>query len=243
MNVFLSGKIDAKSGAWRNEILGFDSGDACRWRRQVPDVPWAEEEAPWEPWGVRPGIVLGRHDYVGPFREDVAHGSRAYHLPPKAYGVFHEAVVGGQHGVPESDEACAQVVRRCQQAIRAADIVFAYINSADAYGTLVEIGYAVALGRFVGVLVQPDCGFDYSDFWFAEYAAQWRGSGTDVVGALKDTFVAYAAMPLPEKVPVPAGSVAVAECASSLAQIQAWTSDPRVRQEAARMLARIASRR
>lgn len=57
----------------------------------------------------------------------------------------------------------SRVVELCFAAIRSSDLVFAWIESPDAYGTLVELGYAKAQGKQIWV-AGPEY---YSDLWFA----------------------------------------------------------------------------
>jgi nucleoside 2-deoxyribosyltransferase len=57
-----------------------------------------------------------------------------------------------------------QVVTLCQEAIRQSDVVFVWLDQEDAYGTLVELGYAKALQKRVwiaGPAYLPDMWFAY----------------------------------------------------------------------------------
>lgn len=56
-----------------------------------------------------------------------------------------------------------KVVQLCYAAISRSDMVFAWIESLDAYGTLVELGYAKGLGKKVWI-AGPE---HFSDLWFA----------------------------------------------------------------------------
>lgn len=60
-----------------------------------------------------------------------------------------------------------RVVALCQEAIRQSDVVFAWLDSTDAYGTLVELGYARALQKQVWVAGPSD----FPDLWFAYQTA------------------------------------------------------------------------
>lgn len=58
-----------------------------------------------------------------------------------------------------------ELVNACLQQIKDADIVMALLYDDEAYGTLVEIGYAKALGKPVWVAAGPF--FDSDEHWFA----------------------------------------------------------------------------
>jgi hypothetical protein len=60
------------------------------------------------------------------------------------------------------------VVRRCLGQIYMADIVYAWVDSLDCYGTLMEIGFASALGK--QVYVEVSAKLDGSnELWFMRY--------------------------------------------------------------------------
>lgn len=60
-----------------------------------------------------------------------------------------------------------QVVTLCQEAIRQSDVVFAWLDQEDAYGTLVELGYANALQKRVWIAGPAF----FPDLWFAYRSA------------------------------------------------------------------------
>ena len=73
-------------------------------------------------------------------------------------------------------------------ALKAADGVFAFIETGDAYGSLVEIGMAQALGIPTKVIFGPDAPRD--DMWYAaECGGRRYGAHRDLAEALK-AFVA-----------------------------------------------------
>lgn len=67
-----------------------------------------------------------------------------------------------QHGL---DRTHGDVLSTCLAEIANSDVVFAYINSDDTHGTLVEIGYAKALGKPVFVAFDDDGRSE--EAWFA----------------------------------------------------------------------------
>jgi len=156
MKIYLAGKV-SKYGDWRAEIIG---GRQAEWLNVD------------EPWKTRPGIVLGKHDYTGPFFIGCDHGC------------YHGATSHGMRGTHDSYE-CSEIaptaediVDQCLEAMRRSDLVFAWIDSPDAYGTLIEIGYAFAAGIPVAVAVKDGLGVPKkpeegqmsegrNEFWFA----------------------------------------------------------------------------
>lgn len=147
MRIYLAGKI-SKNG-WR-----FDLVDGLRsardWNNAFP---------------VLRNAIFGEHDYVGPFFIGCDHG--CYH-GEATHGVGLDQ---GRYCV-EVDPALDRqaVVNLCFKAIHTADLVFAWIDSETAYGTLVEIGYALGLGKPVYVCFASGLTIT-QDMWFAAAAA------------------------------------------------------------------------
>ena len=129
MTIYLAGKVE--KNCWRHKI--------------VKNLRQVETKA--GSWPVLEGAVFG-HDYVGPYFISCDHGC------------YHGAE---QHGLRTSfgtsctDEsyARADIVSSCLSAIDKADLVFAWIESTDTYGTLFELGYARAKGKRI-VIATPD---------------------------------------------------------------------------------------
>jgi hypothetical protein len=63
------------------------------------------------------------------------------------------------------------VCHNIRTAIKRADLVFAWINSADCYGTLFEIGYAVALGKAVVIAFHCKDGEITQEHWVSHHMA------------------------------------------------------------------------
>jgi hypothetical protein len=285
MRIYLAGKMDREHGAWRDAILPsrYDAvlkDQAPGWVliSDADNPAWGGRDYRCSmPWPVQPNRhVLNLHEYVGPYRTDLA-GSWEW----KHYGEFHGSKVIGQHGSSNGEED-GLIVQECSKAISRADLLFAYINRPDCFGTLVEIGMAKASGVFTVVAVEDDAEWDWSDYWFTVAAADavihppaaveigpeppmapgirwhtaddadWLGwserkaaERTRVQGMLRDAIVLWTARPerpvqALSVVPAPATHAAFQEVARSFSQIARWSSDPRVRNEAERMLKRIA---
>ena len=112
--------------------------------------------------------------YVGPFFVGCDHG--CFHNKNS-----HGAVaIRGVNACPsrdvqaEFDGAHLEVANLCLGAVTKADMLFCYIDSKDCFGTLVEIGYALAhnvpvvIAFAQGVASEAD-----NDFWFGCVKAQW----------------------------------------------------------------------
>jgi Nucleoside 2-deoxyribosyltransferase like len=79
--------------------------------------------------------------YVGPHFVSCDHGCA--HQPTQ-HGAENSCVL--DDSVPRQE-----VVQLCFTALQNSDLVFCYIDSRDCYGTLVEIGYAIAMKKVVVV--------------------------------------------------------------------------------------------
>lgn len=268
MRVYLAGKMDAEHGSWRDAIIGDRYVLGAQRRFPVWELAkkigsdYDLDELEVLPWPKNPNTyVLGMHEYVGPYRWTFAPvAPQTKHL-----GYFHGSEGYGNHGYDMSDDRGRRlIVSECITAIERADLVFAYLNSPDCFGTLVEIGMAKALGKFIYIAIDHDASWDGTDYWFTEEIANGYRTvlsmGEDeraVLGGdfeadrirdvFKDAIVHWTAHPAAP----PALSLvqhdetepyrrALQEAANSLAQIARWSSDPRVRNEAQRMLKRIA---
>jgi len=150
MKVYLAGKV-TKNG-WRTDLVG---------GAELNGMFLADHE---KPWPVLERAIFGEHDYVGPFLYGCDHGC------------FHG---DGQHGMTlGEDRACAvedffvgrkEIVRRCLDAVRLADLVFCWLEAPEDYGSMVEIGFALALGKKVVIGAQD---FDLIEsHWFATDAS------------------------------------------------------------------------
>ena len=112
-----------------------------------------------------PGTDLA---YVGPYFEAQGHGCA------------HEF---GHHGTTSARQKTAE---RCRAAIRNCDVFFAWLECGTAHGTMVEIGYAYALGKNIIIARPPrdvrcdecfdcqtfgchpnDCNCNRDELWFA----------------------------------------------------------------------------
>lgn len=170
MIIYLAGKIS--SNDWRASILGYRPGGVC----DIEEFLDPHIEPPL--WPIKEGAIFGTHAYGGPYfiscDHGCAHGSSTHGVgahdgePPPCI----DAMMGHGRSVPTRRE----VARLCLEAVRDSDLIFAYLTSTDAHGTLVEIGFALALGRRVAIAWDPRV--KSADVWFA------LAAGADVIGPM-----------------------------------------------------------
>jgi Nucleoside 2-deoxyribosyltransferase len=143
--VYLAGKI-AKKG----------------WRQEIADLRRVPPEA-----ALNPNFELdcGAFIMTGPFLISCDHGCS--HGPGT-----HGAGIGC---IEDLNEPIRRRRRRIHtlsfQRIARADGVFAYIDAADCYGTLVELGYAHALGKPVVIVADGLSRKEIDELWFARQCA------------------------------------------------------------------------
>jgi hypothetical protein len=95
-------------------------------------------------WPTLSKVIFGEHDYVGP-----------YYM-----GTYDNNTHGaGKH---LGDPMACDIVDLCTAAIRKSDLVFAWIDRPDVYGTILEIGIAKGMGKTVVISGSKY----YSDMWF-----------------------------------------------------------------------------
>jgi hypothetical protein len=111
--IYLAGKI-SKNG-WRGALI------------ELRGLTWSD--AP---------VLMGHHFYVGPFFVSCDHG--CYHIPTGHGSGKITAKVCNDDFPPLTR---AQVHHHCLSAINTCDVVVAYINEPECYGTVVEIQYAL----------------------------------------------------------------------------------------------------
>lgn len=152
---YLAGKITGTH--WRDEIVP-------EWSEENHSSTYSHAFYEYDldkTWAVVPNAVAVmegiRLHYAGPWWRDVmgGHGFSHDSASPHGYSSKQEWYEHqGQRFAPTEEEIDSrrdEVGRAVATAISAADLFFAWIDSADCFGTLVEIGYAKALGKAVVV--------------------------------------------------------------------------------------------
>jgi hypothetical protein len=116
-------------------------------------------------WNDAP-INCGEYNYTGPFFVGCDHG--CYH------GNNSHGNLSLLDGICMSLDATKREVRkRCLDRVSQCDILFAYIESLDCFGTIAEIEHALVKDKFVVVAFAPGVATKFSnDIWFVCCEAQ-----------------------------------------------------------------------
>jgi hypothetical protein len=105
------------------------------------------------------------YDYVGPFFTGCDHG--CYH-GPASHGNLNPGLGCGFPVVTQ-----LQVRSHCINAVTVSDILFAYIDAPDCYGTVIEIGHALSSHIPVAIAFAPNMtSKQIKDMWLFACAAQ-----------------------------------------------------------------------
>lgn len=122
LKIYLAGKVASGAGGdWRTSIL-------------TEKTPAHRIDDPSQPWGIESHVVLDKHHLTGPYVYGDNHGT--WGQEDHGGGYVGHARVEGQR---------AHIHEQCLKAIAGSDLVFAWVDDATAFGTLVEIGYARGL--------------------------------------------------------------------------------------------------
>lgn len=249
MRIYLAGKMD-KLGNWRDGLLlGPRRPTAPLWHASWPeeaaDVPWETQATVAWPEGPNT-LVLGTHDYTGPYRSLLPWADSGIS------GILHGNEGRGQHGLIESEEDRNRIHALCMRGILRCDLFFAYINDFDSFGTFAEIGMAFALNKHVVLVEHEDAigGGGYGeDLWFVGACAHrhdvYSPTGRDGGPVAECAFLRTILLEEISRCSVRLAQVERRKQATqqmwdratgSFQQILRWTSDPRVRDEARRMI-------
>jgi hypothetical protein len=146
--VYLAGKISKSD--WRHSVVPglrdvIDVSD-------YEDVPFPSEAL----------HVLSRARYMGPFfvsdDHGCAHGDKTHGNGP-----------GGCMAAGHRPQAYkVKVAERCKMGISLSEHVFVWLDDLTAFGTLVEVGIAVGLGKSLWIYT-PAGSADLSELWFASH--------------------------------------------------------------------------
>lgn len=162
------------------------------WRSQIVDDPsilttgTTHDSDPTSTWPIKENAILGKFDYVGPYFVNASHFSGNYtELGENTHGT--DGVVEWDHcGAERSAESERRVRYLAVTSIFNADLVYAWIDSTDCYGTIAEIGVAHALQKIV-VIAGPE---RFDDLWFVYQMAnftdfKWQSPGSALVKYLE----------------------------------------------------------
>lgn len=165
--VYLAGKMGDK---WRDEIIKYDDGD---WSAENHGIcTWLGYGDHYGRWRFHPAAIpvpgCDPVGFCGPYWNSglgdgqLAHQSviEANEWYPNTHANFDPYV----HDPGDNDDAKMATMARCRLAIEFCDLFFAWIDSPDAYGTLVEIGMAMNSGCHIVIALGPTA--DAADLWF-----------------------------------------------------------------------------
>lgn len=148
-SVYLAGKMPGEGGRhadWRDEFFDVNRLEHSKYS---PLFTFNEE---WE-WEVLGNAIHGL-SYTGPYFVDNlgGHGySQTMEEEEFSPGdCAHGGYVEREHGAYRSDQM-EQVQMMCFQAIQRSDLIFAWIDSLDCFGTFAELGYAKAFGKLIWI--------------------------------------------------------------------------------------------
>ncbi len=153
--VYLAGKI-SKNG-WRHKLFpGLRANDSAS-----PEP----SESRWQPVLVRDGF-----EYCGPYFISCDHGCM--------HGEGSHGVAAAQlYETAGHADACVpsqpHIINMCKEWMQASSIVFCWMDSPTAYGTLVELGWAAMLGKPVAIFFK-NYRLEHA-MWFATNLAEFCG--------------------------------------------------------------------
>lgn len=190
--VYLAGKIN--KGDWRTRLA---TGTSQIWGDETGASPF--------PWRPRP--VLNNLITTGPFFSSTGHGVSHGRSKHGIQGIVDDGPRGSGL-TPRHD-----VFTSCATAIAAAEWFFLWLDDETAYGSLVELGMARALGKKIFIAYHTrfnmsdmfcaenencqcdgykkwgdhgynECHTGHNDFWFAMECADYTTEGHDPIRAL-----------------------------------------------------------
>lgn len=185
MNIYLAGKISRND--WRHTIVS-----------RLSEFEWKDESKMIPTHPIIPKSIFDYHNYVGPFFISCNHGcSHGDNTHGVGAGNTVTCTFHDEHY--QKREAAFNLAL---EGIKKADTIFAWIESLDCYGTLVEIGYAYALGKHIWIdIPDPQNDKNFQHLWFATFSAPpliYYHDGT-AKGALRERLLLFNPKSLPYK--------------------------------------------
>ena len=148
--VYLAGKI--RKHCWRHQLI---SG--------LRDHSWGDGP-----------LQQNSFTYIGPFFIGCDHGCFHNKNSHGNVAIRGDNLCPGRGSNAEFDAPHLEVATLCLDALVKADLVFCYVEAADCFGTLVEIGYALAHDVPLVVTFAPSIATSAdNDFWFSCVKARW----------------------------------------------------------------------
>lgn len=195
--VYLAGKMGSR---WRDGIINTQirhPHSEAHWHESNSGIheAFGPDELNGAKWPVSAAVIdipfYRTADYVGPYWNPAPAG---YHTNASAIAEewpnTHASAWGADadEAVPESDcnlgfpiVPAVNIVIKCQEAISTCDLFFAWIDTPDAFGTFVEIGFASASSCKVVVALQDS--LNVRDMWFVMSNASYGMVSSDALTA------------------------------------------------------------
>lgn len=178
MKIYLAGKVEKND--WRHTAV-----------RGIDEVCFDLYYNPCQEWPILPRAIADKYDYCGPYFISCDHGcshEKNSHGYGKGCGANFDIELYDH--VNGTEASRVHVTIECKKAIKASDVVFAWIDDLTAYGTLFELGYATALGKKIYLYLKKEIPenpndwisilecertYQFDDLWFTIYSIRSNG--------------------------------------------------------------------
>jgi len=168
---YLAGKITGTT--WRDSIVpGWSKENhSMTYHEAVLEPQWRGDHE-WDPVLVEVSEELADISYLGPWWCELAGESG---------GHGHVLCMSGPHASispdlettnAEKEEVRADVSILVHRAILGSDLIFAWVDSEDCFGTVFELGLAEGIGKTIVFASPPS--FDASELWLSSRFAHYR---------------------------------------------------------------------
>lgn len=170
-SVYLAGKISGTK--WRDEIVNLWSDQSSLLAMLINDEIYEKkshafymmEQFPVANSAIKVPAKNKLLDFTGPYwNSDTdaygGHGSNNY-----VYDIYK--------GTHDTGSCCGSITRLCFDAIKRSSMIFAWINSSDAHGTIQEIGYAQGMFLRTPVVVAFESSELLREMWFLAESADF----------------------------------------------------------------------
>lgn len=175
MKIYLAGKISKND--WRHKVVEHLRGTfigGCPSSGEMSISRGIAKDEEYPSWPILKNAVFGVFDYSGPYfvcddhgcwHGDNSHGFCAAEEVMEDWCAYEndEFVVTKRIEHPKMQ---SHIVHQCQIAINRSDLFFAWIDRTDAYGTLVELGYAFGRGIRIVCAMPKHIHDSVADLWF-----------------------------------------------------------------------------
>lgn len=169
LNIYFAGKMD------RNTSHKEGRRD---WRESmVDDILLYQEVTKIVSLPIHYGTLLEGHNYCGPYYFDNTGGHTSFTEDDHGTDGMYDEQIDEEdpHGCRHSEARRHAIFSLCLDAVKRCDVVFAWIDSLDCYGSLTEVSWATGLGKKVWIAgprrfrdmwffyLQGDCCFGLND--------------------------------------------------------------------------------